>query len=60
MPSVITTDAVTLTLVSSNSVTTYDVVDSGTVSLEDVQVLQGENYVSLYRTNALGDVAQLL
>jgi hypothetical protein len=60
MPSVVTGDAATLTPISSYTVTTYEVVDSGTVSLEDVRELQGERYVSLYRTNALGDAAQLL
>jgi hypothetical protein len=60
IPTVVTTDAVVLTLVNSTGVTTYDVVDSGTVSLENVQVLQGEEYVSLYHTNVFGDATQLL
>jgi hypothetical protein len=60
IPNVVTTDAVALTLVNSAGATTYQVVDSGTISLENVQVLQGEDYVPLDRTAALGDAAQLL
>jgi hypothetical protein len=61
IPNVVTTDAVTLTLVNSAGATTYQVVDSGTIALENVQVLQGEAYVSLYHVaNLTGDAAQLL
>lgn len=49
LPTVSTTDAVTLTLVSKAGVSSYQTVDQGTVKLENVTILQGSSYVPLYR-----------
>jgi hypothetical protein len=49
LPTVSTTDAVTLTIVTKDGVTAYETLDAGTVKLENVSILQGDDYVALER-----------
>jgi hypothetical protein len=60
LPTINVEDAETVMLVGENGVTTFETSDPGSVKLDSVLVLQGEEYVPLKRTTNFTDVASAL
>jgi hypothetical protein len=60
LPNINVEDAQTLMVMTQNGVASFTTTDPGTVKLDSVLVLQGEEYVPLKRTNILTDAASTL
>ena len=60
LPNINVEDAETLMVMTQNGVTSFTTIDPGTVKLDSVLVLQGEDYVPLKRTDTLTDTASTL
>jgi hypothetical protein len=60
LPTINVEDAETVMLMGENGVTTFETSDPGTVSLDSVLVLQGDQYVPLKRTATFTDAASAL
>jgi hypothetical protein len=56
LPTITVDKAKTLTLLGKDSVTTFQTVNPGTVKLENVLVLQNDEYLPLYRSTARANV----